>query len=74
MTRWIGFPAVFILLASPALGQSVDARRAHEAAARITANGAIEQYCDTNDSPPLPGYSDRETAAACDIIATSEED
>ena len=47
-------------------------RAHHEAWKRSDLNQ--RQYCEAEDSPPLPGFSEDETAAACDIIANSEED
>jgi hypothetical protein len=57
-----------------ASAQTANEERAREAAAIISREGTVEQYCGQDDSPALPGFSDEETEAACDIIANSDED
>jgi hypothetical protein len=74
MTPRLICTAALILFAGPVLAQAVDEGRARQLAGIVTEQGAVEQYCGSNDSPPYPGYSDDETAAACDIITNSGED
>ncbi|WP_406857306.1 hypothetical protein ABEG18_06680 [Alsobacter sp. KACC 23698] len=64
----------FSLTTLQALAQTADEERAREAAAIITRDGTVEQYCGQDDSPALPGFTDAETEAACDIIANADED
>jgi hypothetical protein len=74
MTHRLVCTAALMLFAAPVLAQAVDEGRARQLAGLITEQGAVEQYCGSEDSPTFPGYSDDETAAACDIIANSEDD
>lgn len=69
----ISLIAAVLLIAGPVLANEVDPNRAREAAEKIASSNAFDQYC-SEDGPAFPGYSDDETAAACDIIANSEED
>ena len=63
----------FVLLASSAIAKEADPKRAQDAAAVIISNNAIEQYC-SEDGPSVPGFTDEETQAACDVVANSEND
>jgi hypothetical protein len=74
MTPRLICTAAVLLFAGPVLAQAVDEGRARQLAGLIVEQGAVEQYCSSDDSPTYPGYSDDETAAACDIIVNSDED
>lgn len=73
MSVRIGLAAALVLLAGYALARDVDPKRAQDAAAVIISNNAVEEYC-ADDSPTVPGFTDEETDAACDIVANSEDD
>lgn len=66
--------SAIILFSSSVLAQNADEEKARQLAAIITEQGAIEQYCGSDNGPPYPGSTDAETEAACDIIANSEDD
>jgi hypothetical protein len=74
MTARLICSAALVLFAGPVLAQAVDEGRARQLAGLIVEQGAVEQYCGSQDGPTYPGFSDDETAAACDIIVNSEED
>lgn len=55
----------FAILAS---AKDADPHRAREAAAMIVRNKSFDTYC-RDGHVPLPGFSDAETEAACEMIA-----